>query len=369
MNKICVFFLAVIQLICLLPQDAAAGPSWKEKWESTVTAAKKEGRVMIYGQVGPELRIALTEAIKKDLGIDMDLVPGKGNEVATRFTAEMQAGLHSCDILLGGSSTFVGVPELYNVFEKTEPLLILPEVIDGKAWPNGRLPYLDSQKKVIPLVLQANQFLVVNKNMVKPGQIKSYRDLLQPQWKGKMIMYDPTIAGTAQTWLKLILMKAYGAVEGEAFLRKFAAQEPMLTRDSRLEIETVARGRHALCVGIDSQAAYKMYDSGAPITRLAVEEGTILTGGGSYMVLPEKRPHPHAAVAVFNWLLTARGQEVFSKGYNAPAARLGVKTEGVCPMAFPLPGEKLYTQDEDEIVAGTKKASEVATRVFAALVK
>lgn len=369
MNKLSVFFLAAIQISFMLPQPAAAGPSWKEKWESTLTAAKKEGRVMIYGQVGPELRVALTEAIKKDLGIEMDLVPGKGGEVATRFTAEMQAGLHSADILLGGSSTFVGMPELYSVFEKLEPLLILPEALDVKAWPNSRLPFLDRQKKMIPLVLQANQFLVVNTNMVKPGQIKSYRDLLQPQWRGKMIMYDPTIAGTAQTWLKLILMKAYGPAEGEAFLWKFAAQEPVLTRDSRLEIETVARGRYALCIGIDSQAAYKMQGSGAPITRLATEEGTILTGGGSYLVLPVKRPHPNAAVAVYNWLLTARGQEIFSKGYNAPAARLGVKTEGVCPMAFPLPGEKLYTQDEEEIVAGTKKASEVASRVFAPLVK
>lgn len=369
MNKLIVFFLAALQVLCLLPLPVAAGPSWKEKWEGTLAAAKKEGRVMIYGQVGPELRVALTDAIKKDLGIEMDLVPGKGGEVAARFTAEMQAGLHSADILLGGSSTFVGVPELYNAFDRLEPWLILPEVLDAKAWPNGRLPFLDNQKKMIPLILQANQFLVVNKNLVKPGQIKSYRDLLQPQWKGKMIMYDPTIAGTAQTWLKLILMRAYGAVEGEAFLMKFAAQEPMLTRDSRLEIETVARGRYSLCIGIDSQAAYKMYGSGAPIMRLAVEEGTILTGGGSYLVIPTKRPHPNAAVAVYNWLLTARGQEVFSKGYDAPAARLGVKTEGVCPMAFPIPGEKLYTQDEEEIIAGSKKASEVAARVFGPLIK
>ncbi len=157
-------------------------------------------------------------------------------------------------------------------------------------------------------------------------------------------------------------------VEGEAFLKKFAAQEPMLTRDSRLQIEWVARGRYPVTVGIDSQAAYQMQLSGGPIARMATEEGTILTGGGSYLVMSTKRPHPNASVAVLNWMLTPRGQEVFSQGYNAPAARLGIKAEGVSPLAFPQPGEKLYTQDEEEIIEGSKRAAEVAARVFGPLV-
>ena len=368
LRKVIVLVIAV-SLVAGVKAGQVKAAAVPEKWEQILAAAKKEGRVKIYGQVGPDLRVVLTKALKDDLGLDMDLVPGKGGEVAARFTSEIQAGVPSADILLGGSSTFVSVPELYNAFDKLEPLLVLPEVLDTQVWPNGRLPFLDKQTKLIPLVLQANQFLVVNTTLVKPGQIKSYRDLLRPQWKGKIVMYDPTINGTAQTWLKLILMKAYGLEEGEAFLRKFAAQEPTLTRDSRLQIEWVARGRYPLTVGIDSQAAYQMQLSGGPIARLATEEGTILTGGGSYMVMSTKRPHPNAAVAVLNWMLTARGQQVFSQGYNAPAARLGIKTEGVSPLAFPQPGEKLFTQDEEEIIIGTKRASEVARRVFGSLVK
>ena len=58
-----------------------------------------------------------------------------------------------------------------------------------------------------------------------------------------------------------------------------------------------------------------MQNSGVPIARLAVEEGTILTGGGGNLVMPVKRPYPRAAAVVFNWLLSARGQEeVYGKG-------------------------------------------------------
>ena len=57
------------------------------------------------------------------------------------------------------------------------------------------------------------------------------------------------------------------------------------------------------------------------------------------------------------------------RAYGEPAARLGIKTDGVSQMAFPLPGEKLFTQDEEDLVYATKKADEVAERIFGPLLK
>ncbi len=371
---------AVFFLICcflVLPVGAAygidtptrsgkvAGP---EKWESAVAEAKKEGKVVIYGQVGPQLRIALTEGIKKDLGLDMDLVPGSGRTVLTRYTTEIKTGIPSADIVFGGPNALRTAPELYNTWDRLEPLLIRPDVLDSKVWPNGRLPFLDKQKKILPLALEVSQYLVVNTNIVKPGQIKAYRDLLQPQWKGKIGMFDPTGGGTGTTWVGLIMTKAYGPKEGEIFLRKYALQEPVLTRDSRLQGEWVARGRYPISIALDQQAAFTVQKTGAPIARLAAEEGGILTGGGSYLVLPVKRPHPHAAAVVLNWLLSSRGQEIYSKGYGAPPARLGTNTSGVNQMALPLPGEKLFVQDED-FALFTDEAMAISKRIFTPAVK
>ena len=368
MNRVAVCFLASI-LVCNVLVKPAPAASSREKWESTLTEAKKEGKITIYGQVGPELRVALMKSLKDELGLELELVPGRGIEILTRFRTENQAGLPSADILLGGATAFLPVPELYAAWDRLEPQLILPEVLDTKAWPNNKLPFTDNQKKLLPIALQVNQLLVVNTNMVKPGQIKSFKDLLQPQWKGKMAMFDPTLVGPSQEWVKLLLTKAYGPVEGEAYLQKFAAQEPMITRDSRLQSEWVARSRYPVTVGLDSQSTYQMHKNGGPITRLAAEEGTYLAAGGSCLVMPAKRPHHYAAIAVLNWLLTPRGQEIYSKGYGAPPARLGVKTEGVSPLAFPYPGEKIYVQDEEDIIVGTKKAEETAKRIFAPLLK
>ncbi len=162
--------LALIAILTLFANAAHGGDSptksrmapWQENWEEVIGAAKKEGKVTIYGHVGPQLRIALTKAIKDELGLDLELVPGKGKEVLTRFATEMQTGLPSADILLGGAPALRTTPLMYDIWEKLEPLLILPEVLDTKAWPNGRLPFLDSQKKLIPLALEMDQFLVAH---------------------------------------------------------------------------------------------------------------------------------------------------------------------------------------------------------------
>jgi len=350
-----------------LPAKAARGTG-QERWETTVAEAKKEGKVTIYGQVGPGLRVALTEAIKKELGLDMNLVPGSGRTVLTRYSTEVRAGIPSADIIFGGPNALRTAPELYDTWDNLEPHLIRADVTDSKNWPQGKLPFLDKQKKILPLALEVSQYLVVNTNIVKPGQIKAYKDLLQPQWKGQIGMFDPTGGGTGTTWVGLIMTKAYGAAEGDAFLRKFVLQEPVLTRDSRLQSEWVARGRYPVSIALDQQAAFNMQKTGAPIARLAAEEGGILTGGGSYLVMPVKRPHPHAAAVVFNWLLTARGQEIYSKGYGAPAARLGIKADGVSQMALPLPGEKLFVQDE-EFALFTDEAIELSKKIFGPLVK
>lgn len=353
------------------PPKAGAAPAkaaWEEKWNNTLAAAKKEGTVVIYGFVGPELRDELTTAFKKEFGIELEFVVGKGAEVSTRFMAEWNSGINAADIMLFGASTFLTNLDPGLVLDQIEPLLIRPEVVDPRAWRDGKLPFVDSGRKVIPLTTSVLQYLLVNTDQVKPGQIKAYRDLLQPQWKGKIVMFDPTISGTANGWVTLILTKAYGTGEGEKFLRQFVTQEPLITKDSRLQIEWLARGRYPVTIAVDTQAAYSMHKAGGPITRLSAEEGGILSGGGAHLGIPLKRAHPNGTAVLVNWLLGPTGQQIYSKGFGAPATRLGVASEGVSQLALPLPGEKLFQDDEKHIMA-YGNAREVAKVIFGPLIK
>ncbi len=343
-------------------------PAWEQKWDATLAEAKKEGKVAIYGQVGPELRDELTTAVRKEFGLDLEFTVGKGAEVSTKFLAEAQAGVYNADLTLWGASTYILITKPKGTMANIAPLLIRPDATDPSAWRDGKPPFIDKDNMVIPLVSEVNQLLLVNTDMVKPGELNSFRDLLQPRWKGKIVMYDPTIGGTSNTWVTLLLTRGYGPVEGENYLRQYVTQEPMITKDSRLQIEWLARGRYPVCVAVDTQAAYSMQKNGAPITRLKTEEGGILTGGGAYMGIPTNRPHPNATTVLVNWLLGPAGQLSFSKGYMGPPSRLGVAMEGASPLSLALPGEKLYQQDE-EMVLAKDNAQEVARKIFAPLLK
>jgi len=112
MKKLVVYFLTGLMVVGLSIKTAHPAPG-KEKEVNILAEAKKEGKITIYGQVGPELRVALTKALKDELGLDLELIPGKGREVATRYSTELRAGIPSADILMGGASTFRADPDLY----------------------------------------------------------------------------------------------------------------------------------------------------------------------------------------------------------------------------------------------------------------
>jgi ABC-type Fe3+ transport system substrate-binding protein len=83
--------------------------------------------------------------------------------------------------------------ELFKVFQglavkpPAEPALILPEVKDPRLWFGGQFPWWDPEHTIIRFFGQADVFLAINTAMVKPGEVTSYKDLLDPRWKGKIL--------------------------------------------------------------------------------------------------------------------------------------------------------------------------------------
>src|SRR3990167_6597425 len=62
--------------------------SWQEKWDNTVAAAKKEGKVVILFSGGAEVRVALSKAFFEKYGIDLDIVSGSGGELVQKLRRE-----------------------------------------------------------------------------------------------------------------------------------------------------------------------------------------------------------------------------------------------------------------------------------------
>lgn len=327
------------------PGASAPKQGWEKQWDELIGRGKKEGKVTIYTSANPATNTAIAAAFKEKHGIETEFVVGKGNELVMRFSKEYSAGIRLADVIIIGASTLIEVKST-GALDALASYLVLPEVSDAKSWLGNKLPFFDKDSKIIAFLAFYTPPVVVNTSMVRQDQIKSYYDLLKPEWKGKMAMADPTVSGTSKTWVSYMMLRELGKEKGKEFMEKLIKQEPFITRDDRLIVEWVTRGKYPLVIGPYSQAVSELQLAGAPLKWIKMTEGGYITPAGGGIGLFTQRPSTNAAVVFFNWLLSKEGQAIFAKNYGAPSARLDIPPDVVDPATVASPGEKIFIADE-----------------------
>lgn len=347
-----VLFLTV-SLSTLSPAAASqAQPKaeWEQRWEQLVANARKEGKVVVYGNIGPLLKKNLYEGFKGRFGIEVEFIVGRPPEVATRYLQERTANLRMADFFIAGQTTTTTLLKPKGVLRQLRPQLVLPEVLDPKAWPLGKLPFLDKEELSLALISYYQTSVVVNTDLVKEREVRTYQDFLNPKWKGKIILYDPTMPGAGGTWVAFTMLKAMGREAGEKLMRQLVKQDPVITRDARLHAEGVARGKYAIGIGADNQAVADFIGVGTPIAWARMQEGGIVVGGTFVAALPDNPAHPNAAVLLLNWILSKEGQQLVSQAAGEPARRVDVPRSGLLPGVVPQPGDRVEWVDEEFIL-------------------
>ncbi|MBI4334998.1 MAG: extracellular solute-binding protein [Chloroflexi bacterium] len=349
--------------------SSANKADWEVEWDRVVQAGKREGVVSgIYTQWESTARAALTKAFGEKYGIELEFNPvSKGTQGTMKLTAERRAGLYMTDVIGLGGTTVMTEMKPAGIPGPIEPMLILPDVKDPKNWMGGKL-FLDKDRFVIGMSATYNPYLDRNTEQVKEGEIKSYMDLLDPKWKGKIVMGDPTVAGSGNSWERMIV-KAWGMDKARDYLRQLAKQEPMIIRDLRLSAEWLARGKYPVGLALHSPSLAEFQKAGAPVARVRVKEGGSVTASGSCLSVPAGQlPHPNAARVFINWLLTKEGQTIFANGIFRPSARLDVPLPDGYSGIVPLPGDPVYLEDE-ESMALVGPLIEASKEIFGPLVK
>ncbi len=200
--------------------------SWQEEWEKTVKAAEQEGQVVLYSLSEIGDAIANTGFQKKFPKIKISVVTARGGEHVSRVMAERRAGKFLADIgNLGNTSPYT----LYQskALDPIGSAFILPEVKDESKWWQGKQQFIDPEGKFILVYIGAPLFLVgYNTKLVDPSGFKSYWDLLDPKWKGKIVVFDPKAGGFAATRDRFFY---HNPELGPAFLRRlFSEMAPTL---------------------------------------------------------------------------------------------------------------------------------------------
>src|SRR5687768_4460202 len=142
------------------------------EWESTLAAAKKEGKVAVITDVTATLRDALTLEFQKKYGISVELFGSSGREVAPRVAAERKAGQFLWDIYIHGSTTALEAMIPMGAFDPLEPALILSDVKDPKTWRGGAIEFLDPSKMVMVMTPFHRGTIFYNTKLVDAKEFK-----------------------------------------------------------------------------------------------------------------------------------------------------------------------------------------------------
>ena len=337
--------VVMIEVLMIMAFCSFNSASVAAEWESTLAAAKKEGKVAVITDVTATLRDALTLEFQKQYGISVELFGISGREVPPRVAAERKAGQFLWDIYIHGSTTALQAMIPMGAFDPLEPALILPDVKDPKTWRGGAIEFLDPSKTVVVMTPFQRGTIFYNTKLVNAKEFKSHKDLLDPKWKGKIAVDDPRRAGPgAATFTFFYLHPELGP----DFIRALGKQQMSIFRDYAQEVDAVGQGRYPVLIGGADFVAINRAKQGAPIAIVdprELKEGTDVSPANGNLALFNRAPNPNAAKIYINWLLSKEGQTSFARANGYVSARLDVPTDHTEPWRVPLPGAiKTYTK-------------------------
>jgi ABC-type Fe3+ transport system substrate-binding protein len=301
-------FLLPITLSSSLLLAAEPKAAWQIDWEKTLKAAEEERELVIYMTQAfePVFRETFQKKYPK---IKVTAVTGRGPELSQRIMNERRAGKYIADLYVSGNITPLTVFHRAKILEPIEPLLLLPEVVDPSGWYEGKHHYDDPENRYI-FVFEGTARsgeITYNTKLVNPSEIKSYWDLLNPKWKGKIVSVDPLVSGPISA-AQIFFYKHPDL--GPEYLRRLHAETDMaIVRSNEQLLDWLSAGKYAF--GIGARQVDMAMMQGLPLNQFlpgSLKEGSSVTAYNGTLSLFNRAPHPSAAKVAVNWLLSREGQ-------------------------------------------------------------
>ena len=341
----------------------------QEEWKKIVEAAKKEGKIVAGGPPTAVLRQKYKETFEKQFGLELELLSAAGPQNAGRAAAEFKAGVRYFDVLHGGSGTLE--PLMYeNMLALFSEYMILEEVKDPRQWWGGHLweDNVKTNRFIYSFTADFSAPPFYNAELLKPTDIASYDDLLNPKWKGKIGFFEPRIPSAGQG-LWGFLMK----IKGKEFLQKLAEQGLFISRDGKQLADGLAKGTLVIGLGLSQRFVDPFINAGLPIRPLlSIKEGLGGSNGFGTVAVMKNAPHPNATKVYINWLLGKEGQDLYSRALTQGTRRLDVDTKWLAKFNTPAAKdvttpeefEKVRFYGEDIITEWREPGGEFARRIL-----
>ncbi len=260
-----------------------------------VAAAKKEGKVAFYTAMDLPVAEKLAKAFEaKFSGVAVRVERSGSERVFQRIAQEMASNIHACDVMNSADAAH------FIVFKRNGWLApYLPEEV-AKHFP---AQHRDPDGLFVTTRVWLSS-LGYNTNLVKPEDApKSFADLLDPKWAGKMVKGHPAYSGTIMTATFQIVREL-----GWGYFEKLATQRIMQVQSSTDPPKKLALGERAVMADGNDYNLLQLKDAGQPVEPIYPTEGTPTITGPTGVF--KSAPNPNAARLFQNWLHTLEGQQL-----------------------------------------------------------
>ena len=282
-----------------------------DRLERIVAAAKKEGRLTLYTTIAEKDLPTLIRPFEAKYGIKVNVWRAGTDKVLQRTLAEAAARRKEVDVVHFGS------PEMEALSREKVLLPVLSPAYRDLV-PGSVPSHHEWAATLLSVWVQA-----YNTNLIKKADLpKTYRDLLDPKWKGKL-----GIESKNQDWFESVVEINGGMDQGLKFFQELVARNGISPRSGHtLLTNLVVSGEVPLALSVYNYMPEQARKKGAPIDWFALEPAVARSNA---IGVARQAPHPAAALLFHEYMLTEAQQAMTALDYVPSNTRVASPLKGV----------------------------------------
>ena len=277
--------------------------------EKLIQSAKKEGKVVLYHSLSRRVLKKLVKGFEKKYGIDVKWTRKGTGGIIRMVTAEKMAGALKCDIVSTGDPT---------VFIRWQKEGLLKKYIStntssfhkGLANPEGW---------ITPSRTTIGSMGYNTKNVKDSEAPKSWKDVLDPKWKGRLAIVDPRKSGPARWWMAGMVKRF-----GWEYFQELAKNKPLLLKATSTAALALINGEADVLVIANEHDLVRRKAKGQSVSPSYPKEG--ISKKTSPVAICANPPNPNAAKLWIDWESSAKMQALMTKDGGYPPTRTDVKS-------------------------------------------
>jgi iron(III) transport system substrate-binding protein len=295
-----------------------------------MAAAKKEGKVVWYCSVPVATAQKVANMFQQETGIKVELFRSGGSNILRRFQQEADSGKVFVDVLTHSEPAAASAMTKKGMF------------VPFKAADFDKVPDAVKHPEGFHVAQRLNVMAIYVRDDLLPAadRPKTWTDLLNPKYKGKMVMADPSFSS-----LLVVITGTLARMHGWKYFEALRKNDIMLVQSNQQVSDMIKRGERIMAVAADAAYVGEGRRQGMKISTLYPDDGTFVIASPSSVV--KGSPNPNAAKAFAEFMLGRSVQQLFPEEFLYSA-----RTDVPGPQGYPpLTSLKIMPVDYDYIEA------------------